>query len=160
MNMQLRPPITRVDISGLCPTRVAKGPMNLFTHSSTFWTRVRDSEMRDVSCWAFLNSSITSTSEADLKAALSPSERLTSSSIFATAFSNASFLDGAGTTTEVEVLGLEEAGLTPLDDWLRRMDGGIREPTNPLNFSRFRGGMLFRDLSYGGWLYDRSPDVE
>ena len=71
--------------------------MKRFTHSSTFCTRVRESEMRDAPCWASLNFSITSTPEADWKAALSSFERLTClCSITSTALSNAIFFDDTG----------------------------------------------------------------
>ena len=94
--MQLSPPTTREDISGLCWIQNAKDPKNCFTHCNTFCTFcarvVGEVEVRDVSC---CNSpSFSMTPVADWKAALSPSESLLICfcSAMATAFSNASFL--------------------------------------------------------------------
>ena len=146
--MQLRPPTTRADISGLCWMKIERGPMNRLMQSSTFCTRVRELEMRDVPSWAFFNSSIICISEADWKAALSPSERSACfCKITATAFSNAWFLSGRFDSRAPAVcagpgsggagleVGPEGAGLVPLDDLLlRRMNRGTRDLLSALYF--------------------------
>ena len=123
--------------------------MNRSTNFSAFCTRESESEMPDVLCWAFLNSSITSTTEARWKAFLSSSDRLSIwfCNINATAPSNALFFDGTGPMTlwveagpeGAGLAGLEGAGLAPLDDLSFRVHEGIR---NPLILSRFLGGIL------------------
>ena len=93
-NMQLTPPTTNEDISGLCPMNIVREPIKRLRHCRTFSTRlVSDSETRNfpLSCISWMCSRM---SGADSKAALSWAERLFTYPCIA--FCNVSSLTGVG----------------------------------------------------------------
>lgn len=157
MNMHLRPPSTRTAISGQYCVKILSGSISRLIDSSTFCTRVRESEIWDMPPRAFFNSSITFMAEAHWKADLSSSESLSTCfcSISATAFSNALFLGGGSGTTLRSAKGtstiaramveLEGAGLCSLDGLPRRVYGCTRDLPRLFIASSAAGGMASQE---------------
>ena len=93
VNIQLTPPTTNEDISGLCWIRIPREPIKCFTHCRTFSTRVvRELEMRDLLLRCISCRRSKTSSGADMKAFLSSSK--SSSIYFCIAFCNTSSFFG------------------------------------------------------------------